>query len=96
MAEEKARKEKEKEDPLLGEEDDAVTVRTDEKGRPKVQLGKDRIHADVDVKSGEPRVRFRYKLKWRPGEKDMPDTIPRLSTDSKPPSEDNETTPDGD
>lgn len=85
MAEEKARKQTQ--EVLVGDEDDKVTVRADEKGRPKVQLGKDRLHADVDVKSGEPRVRFRYKLKWRPGEKDMPETIPRISAESKSLSE---------
>lgn len=94
MAEEKARKQAQ--EVLLGDEDDAVTVRADEKGRPKVQVGKDRIHADVDVKSGDPRVRLRYKLKWRPGKKDMPETVPRISSDSKSPAEENKTPANGD
>ena len=76
MAEERARKKTQ--EVLIGEEDDAVTVRADEQGRPKVQVGKDRVHADVDVKGGAPRVRLRYKLKWGHGEKDMPDSIPKL------------------
>lgn len=91
MAEEKARKQTQ--EILLGDEDDAVTVRADEEGQPKVQVGKDRLHADVDVKSGGARVRLRYKLKWGPGKKDMPETVPRISSDSKLPAEDNDETP---
>ena len=76
MAEDRARRRTQ--EILLGDQDDAVTVRADESGRPRLQVGKDRIHADVDVKSGDPRVRLRYKLKWGYGEKDMPGYIPKI------------------
>lgn len=82
MAEEKARNQAK--EILMGDERDAVTVRADESGRPKLQVGKDRIHADVDIKSGDPRVRLRYKLKWGHGEKTMPSSIPKLPPESKP------------
>jgi len=81
MAEDKARKQAQ--EILLGDESDTVTVRADEEGRPKVQVGKDRLHADVDVKSGEPRVRLRYKLKWGHAGKDMPSSIPHIPPDSQ-------------
>ncbi len=85
LAEDKVRKRTQ--EILLGDEGDAVTVRADESGRPRLQVGKDRIHADVDVKSGDPRVRLRYKLKWGYGEKDMPEHIPRIPPAPESPPE---------
>lgn len=87
MAEDKAREKSQ--GVLLGNEGNAVTVRADEEGRPRLQVGKDRVHADLDVKGGDPRVRLRYKLQWGHGEKDMPKEIPRLrpAPESSPESE---------
>lgn len=93
LAEDKARKRTQ--EILLGDPDDAVTVRADESGRPRLQVGKDRIHADVDVKSGDPRVRLRYKLKWGYGEKDMPEHIPRIPPAPESPPETVEPTAEG-
>ncbi|HPJ98256.1 MAG TPA: hypothetical protein PKW60_02110 [Candidatus Hydrogenedentes bacterium] len=85
MTEDKARKEAQ--GVLLGDENNAVSLRADEEGRPRLQIGKDRVHADLDVKSGDPRVRLRYKLQWGHGEKDMPEHIPRLHPAPESPPE---------
>ena len=74
-AEQKAREEAAR--AIVGDEDDAVRVRTDEEGRPKLEMGGERVRADVDVKGGAPRMRLRYELKWGGTKRDMPSQLPR-------------------
>ncbi len=72
---------------IIGDEDDAVRVGTDERGRPRVEVGGERVRADVDVRGGEPRVQLRYEMKWGGARRDMPSQIPRPGTEEEPESE---------
>ena len=78
-------------DAIVGEEDDLVRVGTDERGRPRVEMGGERVRADVDVRGGEPRVQLRYEMKWGGGRRDMPSQLPRPRTEEEAePEEDDE------
>jgi len=52
--------------PLLGKKDgNRADIEMDEKGRPKLNLGKKRgLSADVDMHGGEPEVEVKYGFSW--------------------------------